>query len=88
MLADLIQLGYTRSSLGNYYIRLVATVNVAVLVLACAGVAACSTLWRPLLAGIGPEGASLLTSIGTLTAVMLLITLISAAIIRGVLRRI
>ena len=88
MLADLIQLGYTRSSLGNYYIRLVATVNVAVLVSACAGVAACSTLWRPLLAGIGPEGASLLITIGILTAVMLLITLISAVIIRGVLRRI
>lgn len=88
MLADLIQLGYTRSSLGNYYIRLVATVNVAVLVSACAGVAACSTLWRPLLAGIGPEGASLLITIVTLTTVMLLITLISAAIIRGVLRRI
>lgn len=88
ILTDLIQLGYTRGTLGNYYIRLVVTVNAVVLVSACAGVAALSTLWRPLLAGIGPEGASLLLTASILTAVMLLITLLSAAIIRGVLRRI
>ncbi|PWB07858.1 hypothetical protein [Paramuribaculum intestinale] len=66
--------GYSPAQISGYYIRLIATVNAILLVIAVVAMTAISRLWSAPLAGAGITGGSPLTAIACAAAITLLLT--------------
>lgn len=87
-LGRLIDLGYSHSTLAGHYIRLIFSVNAIVCALAAAGVVAAAAIWQPRLASLGLIPSATWPTLLTLLTVMTAISLLSAAIVSHILRKI
>lgn len=87
-ISGLLLLGYTPSEVSACYIKLVAWVNLAVLVVACCALAVLAPMWQGALAAIDIEGASVLVSIGVGTLIMVAITIINICVIKRLVKKV
>ncbi len=86
-LRDLILLGYTPAQVSRYYYALVACVNAAVLVLACAAAGCASAMWADAARAMRGAGASLWPMMMAGVAIMAVVTALNfLSIKRTVLR--
>lgn len=83
----LMMLGYSPAAVGATYMRLVATINLAVLAAAIGLTLLASSLWRAPLAAMGAGSASAVASILTAVAIAAVITILNFAAIRRSIRR-
>ena len=84
---DLMLLGYTPAQVSAYYRNIVIGVNLAVLLLAAAGVVTVASLWHQSVSDLGATGTSPLPTILIGTAILLLITLGNILAINRTVRR-
>jgi hypothetical protein len=87
-LAGLMNLGYSPATLAGYYFRLIAAVNVGVALLTLIGVAVATSVWQTKLVDLGMHTSSVLPTLLTVVVAVVLLTMLSAAIVRNHIRRI
>lgn len=87
-LADLIFIGYTPNALSRFYIKTVAIINAAILLLASAAIAIGASLWQPRLASAGFTPSSILPTIAILAAIVLAVTALNSLQIKRHISRI
>lgn len=80
-ISGLLMLGYTPRSVSTKYFGLVATINVCVLVAACASLVAVRILWLPALDTLGFQPASIWITIVTATAIMAAVSTLNLVVI-------
>lgn len=84
-LHQLMLLGYSPAQVARPYVLLIASVNMSVLILACAVTAAVSSLWSETLHAVGATPASIAP---TLAAGAMIMGVVSALNIQSVRRRV
>jgi hypothetical protein len=87
-LAGLMNLGYSPATLAGYYFRLIAAVNVGVALLTLIGVTVATNVWQTKLVDLGMHTSSVLPTLLTVVVAVVLLTMLSAAIVRNHIRRI
>ena len=87
VISRLLQLGYTPGRISAGYIRLVVAVNAAVLVTDCLALLVLRRLWETPLAALGISASGPAVPLLVAAALVLLITLLGAAIISRLVRR-
>ena len=84
---DLMTLGYTPAQVSGYYFRLVAAVNAAVLILACAAMLVASHTWTPQLHSLGLTSTSPWLTLCAGVLIVVIITCANLLAIRRNIRR-
>lgn len=83
----LLLLGYRPSQVSGCYMRLVAVVNVSVLVLASVAMLAVERVWTPAVGALGATVTSPLASVAAGAALIAAVTAVNCMIIRRLVRR-
>lgn len=86
-LRDLILLGYTPASVASYYYRLVAAVNLVVVVLAVVCVFVVRAIWAGRIAAMSADSGSIVPMVLIAVIVLALLTLSNLLVIRHLVRR-
>lgn len=86
-ISALLLLGFTPAEVSRRYIALVGAVNGLVTLMACATLPFAASLWRGALDALGIAGVSLFAAIACGVGLMLVITLVNAAVIRRLVAR-
>lgn len=84
---NLLMLGYSINSVSGYYIRLVAGINLAILVISAAALLAGRSLWAAPFESLSLSSTSPLPTLATGLGVMALLTIANAIAIRRIVRR-
>lgn len=83
-LQDLLMLGYTPAQVSAPYVKMVLSVNSAVLVLACIVMLVCRSLYLPALSSLGITGGSVIVPI---VAAIVIMGVITAGSVRAIRRK-